>query len=64
MLCANCLLCALTRRSELDGSGKIYASQIGSDYDWSNYGWKVIFNPTFEQLRAGDVINWELVELL
>lgn len=43
---------------ELDGSGKIYASQIGSDYDWSSYGWKVIFNPTFEQLKAGDVINW------
>ncbi|MFD1902399.1 lysozyme family protein [Enterococcus termitis] len=43
---------------QLIGSGYLFASKIGSDYDWESYGWEVIFNPKYEQLKAGDVINW------
>ena len=42
----------------LMGSGHMYASQIGSDYDWKNYHWTVIQNPKYEDLKAGDVINF------
>lgn len=44
---------------QLMGSGKIYAQDIGMDYDWSKFGWKVIFNPKPSELQAGDVINWQ-----
>lgn len=40
------------------GSGHMYASQIGSDYDWKNYHWTVIQNPNYSDVKAGDVINW------
>ncbi|MGT9074388.1 CHAP domain-containing protein [Enterococcus faecalis] len=43
---------------ELMGSGKMNASDIGSDYPWEQYGFQVIFAPSFNQLKAGDVINW------
>lgn len=42
----------------LMGSGFSYASQIGSDYAWGNFGWKVINNPDFKDFQAGDVINY------
>lgn len=42
----------------LMGSGHMYASQIGSDYDWQNYHWMVIQNPKYEDLKAGDAINF------
>lgn len=34
------------------------ASNIGSGYDWGAVGWKVIFNPSLEQLVVGAIINW------
>ncbi|MBO0423390.1 glucosaminidase domain-containing protein [Enterococcus plantarum] len=43
----------------LMGSGKMNASDIGIDYDWSSYGWVVILNPSFSDFRAGDVINYK-----
>lgn len=43
---------------KLMGSGFSYASRIGTDYDWTKYGWTVILNPKYSELKAGDVINW------
>lgn len=43
---------------QLMGSGNMYASRIGTDYDWKKYGWEVILNPKYSDLKAGDVINW------
>lgn len=43
---------------QMMGSGHMYASQIGSDYDWKAYHWTVIQNPKYEDLKAGDVINF------
>ncbi|EGO8595542.1 CHAP domain-containing protein [Enterococcus faecalis] len=43
---------------QLMGSGKMYASQIGTDYEWTSYGWEVIVNPSYEDIRPGDVINY------
>lgn len=34
------------------------ASNIGSGYDWGAVGWKVIFNPSLDQLVVGAIINW------
>lgn len=42
----------------LMGSGFMYASRIGSDYDWAKFGGKVFFNPQFEDVKAGDIINF------
>ena len=36
----------------------MFASAIGEDYDWSSYGWQVI-HPKAEDIRAGDILNWE-----
>ncbi|MHC5229036.1 phage tail spike protein [Enterococcus sp. LJL99] len=35
------------------------AADIGSSYNWSAVGWKVIVNPTFNQLVVGAIINWK-----
>lgn len=35
------------------------AAEIGSGYDWAAVGWKVIFNPSYEQLVTGAIINWK-----
>lgn len=43
---------------QMMGSGFMNASDIGTDYDWASYGWKVILNPKYEDLKAGDVINY------
>lgn len=43
---------------QLMGSGFEYASRIGTDYDWAKFGWDVVVNPKFSDLKAGDVINW------
>lgn len=48
----------------LRGSGKMFACTIGSDYDWSSYGWTVIFNPRYSDLRAGDIINYKAFSTL
>jgi hypothetical protein len=42
----------------LMGSGFENAWSIGADYDWAKYGWQVIFTPKYEELKAGDVVNW------
>lgn len=35
------------------------AAEIGSAYNWSAVGWKVIFNPSYDQLVTGAIINWK-----
>lgn len=35
------------------------AAEIGSGYDWGAVGWKVIFNPSYDQLVTGAIINWK-----
>lgn len=49
---------------QLMGSGKINASDIGSDYPWESYGWVVIFNPMFSDFQPGDVINYKAYSAL
>lgn len=34
------------------------ASDIGIAYDWAAVGWKVIQNPSYDQLVVGAIINW------
>lgn len=34
------------------------ASDIGIAYDWASVGWKVIKNPSYDQLVVGSIINW------
>ncbi|HAP4372829.1 TPA: hypothetical protein IUV77_003459, partial [Enterococcus faecalis] len=36
---------------QLRGSGFDYAERIGDDYNWSAYGWSVIFDPKPSDLR-------------
>lgn len=36
----------------------IAASEIGNNYPWSNWKWTVVKNPSFKDLRAGDIINF------
>ena len=43
---------------QMMGSGHMYAQDIGQDYDWGRYGFKVIHNPKPSDLKAGDVVNW------
>ncbi|MGN3791866.1 UNVERIFIED_CONTAM: CHAP domain-containing protein, partial [Melissococcus plutonius] len=33
------------------------AADIGSSYDWKAVGWKVIFNPSYNQLVTGAIVN-------
>ena len=35
------------------------ASNIGGDYDWSSVGWKVLFDPSFSDLREGCIVNYK-----
>ncbi|OJG72206.1 hypothetical protein RV11_GL003177 [Enterococcus phoeniculicola] len=44
---------------KLMGSGNSFAERIGEDYDWEKYGWKVIMYPKANEIKKGDVINWE-----
>lgn len=37
----------------------IAASNIGSDYNWKGWGWTVVSNPTYQHLKAGDIINFK-----
>lgn len=34
------------------------AADIGLDYPWSSWGWKVFNNPQYTQIKAGDIINF------
>lgn len=40
------------------GTGHMFASEIGNDYNWPSIGWKVIKNPNYSDIKAGDVINF------
>lgn len=42
----------------LMGSGKVAASDIGTDYQWSTYGWKVILDPKYGEIEPGDIVNF------
>ncbi len=35
------------------------AADIGTDYDWSQWGFTVILNPKASDIRTGDIINWK-----
>ena len=35
------------------------ASNIGGDYDWASVGWKVLFDPSFSDLREGCIVNYK-----
>lgn len=35
------------------------AAEIGNGYNWAAVGWKVIYNPSYEQLVQGAIINWK-----
>ncbi|MBM7689545.1 hypothetical protein BCR24_12310 [Enterococcus ureilyticus] len=35
------------------------AAEIGSGYNWAAVGWKVIYNPSYQQLVVGAIINWK-----
>lgn len=35
------------------------AADIGSSYDWSAVGWKVIHQPAYTDLVRGAIINWK-----
>ncbi len=39
--------------------GGVKASDIGIDYPWTSWGWTVIKNPGYQQIRAGDIINYQ-----
>lgn len=43
---------------QMMGSGFMNAGDIGTDYDWASFGWEVVLRPKFDDLKAGDVINW------
>ena len=34
------------------------AADIGSDYDWNQWGWTVVQNPKANQIQSGDIICW------
>ncbi|WYJ86282.1 hypothetical protein A5866_001360 [Enterococcus sp. 12C11_DIV0727] len=36
----------------------VSASLIGSSYAWESNGWMVIHNPSYSDIKAGDIINW------
>jgi surface antigen len=38
--------------------GHMYASEIGTDYAWAIFGWTVDTSPTYDEIRAGDIINF------
>ena len=58
MLWINGLLCGSNGRSSTHGVRIYVRMEIGHDYNWGAHGWEVIFNPKYEQLQAGDIINW------
>lgn len=37
----------------------IAASDIGSNYPWGSWNWTVVNNPSYKDIRAGDIINFK-----
>jgi len=40
------------------GASGMAAADIGSDYDWNQWGWTVVQNPKANQIQSGDIICW------
>ena len=38
--------------------GGIAAADIGEDYPWAQWGWTVVHNPKYEDVRPGDIVNY------
>lgn len=38
--------------------GGMAAADIGIDYPWAQWGWQVVNNPKYEDIRPGDIINF------
>ncbi|MTD40078.1 CHAP domain-containing protein [Erwinia sp. CPCC 100877] len=36
----------------------VSAALIGTSYAWESNGWMVIHNPSYSDIKAGDIINW------
>lgn len=49
-----------TYYDQLEPIGDIYsASEIGNAYDWEKFGWTVIRNPEYDQLKTGAILCYE-----
>lgn len=35
------------------------AANIGGDYDWASVGWRVLYEPSFSDLRGGVIVNFK-----
>ena len=35
------------------------AANIGGDYDWASVGWRVLYDPSFSDLRGGVIVNFK-----
>lgn len=35
------------------------AANIGGDYDWASVGWRVLYDPSFSDLRSGVIVNFK-----
>ena len=58
MLRSFCLLCTFDQ-SVHHFERRRKASDIGIDYPWTSWGWTVIKNPGYQQIRASDIINYQ-----
>ncbi|AYG01145.1 CHAP domain-containing protein [Lactococcus allomyrinae] len=47
---------SIDARIELNNG--IAAADIGSDYNWKAWGWTVVTNPSYSDIKAGDIINF------
>lgn len=53
-------MAAGTKYEILHQIGNIYsAADIGNAYKWNLYGWTVIEEPIYSQLKIGAIINWK-----
>ena len=39
--------------------GGMAAADIGKDYPWDKWGWEVVNNPKYSDLRPGDILNFK-----
>lgn len=42
----------------LPGGDGMCAGMIGHNHDFASYDWEIVWSPTFDELRVGDVIVW------
>lgn len=43
----------------IEGEDIYSASEIGNAFKWQDFGWKVIENPTYDQLKNGSILCYE-----